>query len=171
MKKIIWLVLCFVGISVSAFATLPERYFPPEEIQLKIDSKGAETFETDVIVLVSVKAAVGTLKNLELFLSSSSDLKISTSYIKIGDLAEGSTRVIELAVKKVSDRETTDPSSWVQVRASYLPDHATIIEAVKTDTNKYSREDLRNELLSRLAKYQDEGETRNKTITYNFAEK
>ena len=170
MKKVIWLVCFFIIISVSAFATMPARYFAPKEIQLKIETKGAESFKPEVIVMVSVKAVVGTLKDLELFFNYSPNLKGSNSGVKIGDLAEGSTKVVELTVRKAPNKTKSTP--WVQIRASYFPDYASIIEAVKADTKNYPNSSARNTLLSGLAKYQSEGgsQKKNEGLTYNFPE-
>jgi hypothetical protein len=153
---------------------MPSRYFAPKEIQLKIETKGAESFKTDVIVLVSVKAVVGTLKDLELFFNYSPNLKSSNSSVKIGDLAEGSTKLVELTVRKASNKTKSD--RWVQVRASYFPDYPAIIEAAKLDfrknPGKYPNGSERSALLSRLAKYKSEGgsQKKNEALTYNFAE-
>ena len=168
MKIVLGFVFGILFVALPIWATLPQTYFPPETLIIKLETQGPETFEPDVKVVVTLRAEMGTAKDVEVELDSSRNLKVAPTSLSIGDIVSGTTKTLEFIVQKTDSSLKKDADYWVQLRVTYTPDYEKMLDVIKADTKKYPQESTREGLLERIRRYQESGERVRKAITYNF---
>jgi hypothetical protein len=168
MKTALSLVFGILFVALPIWATLPQRYNPPETLTIELKTQGPETFETDVKVVVTFRAEIGTAKAVDVELDSSRNLKVAPASLSIGDIVSGTTKTLEFIVQKTDSSLKKNADYWVQLRVTYTPDYEKMLDVIKADTTNYPQESAREGLLERIRRYQESGERVRKAITYNF---
>ncbi|MBF0409960.1 MAG: hypothetical protein HQM10_21635 [Candidatus Riflebacteria bacterium] len=145
----LWLFFLLCALQIhAASATMPVKYFAPEQLRLSIEqSKEGENY----ILKGKIQCVFGKLFQLKVRFTSSPDLKI-TSDLKIPDeVASGETIIINGTVENLSEKSNNEPS-WAKIHVLYSPDYDELIKTIMADNNSYPIQSLKEQLIKWLEK-------------------
>ncbi len=131
------------GLQMTAWAD-QTRYVFPQNIRMSF-ADGIKKTEGKISLTAIIESLVGDLKNVEVYFSSSKDLKILSNTTTLPLIKKSSLRKVKvLAVS--TGKKTDETGSWIKMGVRYQPDYAAILAAVG-DVSAYPDQNERQRLI------------------------
>lgn len=144
------------------------RYEFPTNLRLSIEPNDATEEKTGNKITLNafIECLVGNLQNIEIYFTSSSDLRVVNASSNLKNLPSGSRRKIKILVLKTG-KQLDEMGSWVKMGVRYRPDYPAIRELV-SNKQAYGDEKERLRLLEILEKNQATDENYHQITRFFF---
>lgn len=122
----------------------PFLYYPyPQSIAVNLESSdGKSPVQAPAILLGSIEACTGTLREMVVYFESSEDLVVETpAPAPITQLAEREKRAWSIQINKGKGKPDAG-GSWVRLRVVYKPDYQRLLTIV-SDEVRYPHAEIR----------------------------
>ncbi|MFZ5952735.1 MAG: hypothetical protein ACOYXC_18680 [Candidatus Rifleibacteriota bacterium] len=145
MTRIVFAILLIMlcGLLMPAWAD-QTRYIFPQNIRMSFADEIKKT-EGKISLTAVIESLVGELKNIEVYFSSSKDLKILSNTTTLPKIKKGSLRKVKILAVRTGEK-TDEMGSWIKMGVRYQPDYAAILAAVG-DTGVYPDQNERQRLI------------------------
>ncbi|MBF0544703.1 MAG: hypothetical protein HQM08_09730 [Candidatus Riflebacteria bacterium] len=141
-------------------------YAAPEIINSELQLEPSPDNGT-VVMAGKVLVRVGTIKNVEIRFTCSSDFEINFNPKNLSELASGATHVEKLTVR-TSQKSLSKGRSWVKMHVSYFPDFEALKKEIEKDKITYSNDSLRGILLKNIDKENQSHKKDSSVVGYLF---
>lgn len=157
----------FVGI-VFVLTVLPglmadqTRYSFPQNIKMAFTDLSAADNKFKLTALI--ESLAGELKNIEIYFSSSADLKVLSNTSRLKNLKAGASRKVKILAVKTG-LKPGEMGTWIKMGVRYQPDFAAIA-AIVADAERFPDQNERQRLLDIVAKNKLKPERYHESLRY-----
>lgn len=138
------------------------RYSFPQNIRMTFTDISAA--DNKFKLTAFIESLVGELKNIEIYFSSSPDLKVLSNTSRLKMLKAGAARKVKILAVKTG-LKPGEMGSWIKMGVRYQPDFTAITEIV-ADAGRFPDQNERQRLLDIVAKNQLKSERYHESIRY-----
>lgn len=160
-KKIL-LGIVFVLTVLPGLMAAQTRYSFPQNIRMTFTD--ISSADNKFKLTAFIESLVGELKNVEIYFSSSLDLKVLSNTSRLKMLKTGAARKVKILAVKTG-LNPGEIGSWIKMGVRYQPDFAAIT-AIIADTDRFPDQNERQRLLDIVAKNQLKSELYHESIRY-----
>ncbi|MBF0407148.1 MAG: hypothetical protein HQM10_07335 [Candidatus Riflebacteria bacterium] len=160
----IFLVAVVVLISTPLFST-QILYIAPDGLTMKLSLQSDPAKQDLVLLTGNVEGNLGNISSITMQFFGSPGITVEPASASIPRISKGEAVKFEIRVKGLAEL-SGKATSWVKMRADYVPDYKTLIEQVKNDEQEYPDQYARQDLLQGIMEGQEKTETISQVIGY-----
>lgn len=141
------------------------RYLVPGNIVMTLEpSPDAIGFES-LPLTATVRAKVGTPKNIDVFFESTPDLKVYPEKMSLSALATEPLKTRVTITKTGTPPKGVENESWVRMRVVYEPDYESLLQMVE-NPSRYPDPNERQRLVDRIMKNSEKRARQTDAVRY-----
>ncbi|MBF0407151.1 MAG: hypothetical protein HQM10_07350 [Candidatus Riflebacteria bacterium] len=140
-------------------------YVAPDGLNMKLSLQSDPGKQDLVLLTGKVEGNLGNISNISMQFFASPGITVEPASATIFSISKGEVVKFEIRVKGLAEL-AGKATSWVKMRANYLPDYKALIEQVKNDEQEFPDQYARQDLLQGIMEGQEKTETISQVIGY-----